>query len=198
MEIIAHRRNSIEELKMTPEKYGIEVDIRSQGDRLVIHHDPFAAGENFEDWLSNYRHKTLILNVKEEGLEERLLALMQSHGLQDFFFLDQSFPFLVKYAMLGEHRCAVRVSEFEPVGTALSLAGKIDWVWVDCFTRFPLSPEDAQTLKAAGFQLCLVSPELQGRNPEKEIPELAGRLLAEDIVFDAVCTKRADVWERCL
>ena len=33
---------------------------------------------------------------------------------------------------------AVRISEFESIETALTLAGKVDWVWVDCFTHFPL------------------------------------------------------------
>ncbi|MET1530562.1 hypothetical protein [Burkholderia sola] len=48
MKIIAHRRNTIEALQATPEKYGIEVDIRSVADRLVIHHDPFVDGESFD------------------------------------------------------------------------------------------------------------------------------------------------------
>lgn len=192
--IIAHRRNSIDELLSLPYKYGVEVDIRSYGDELIIHHDPYATGVRFEDWLAHYRHGTLILNVKEEGLEERLISLMHSHGIDDWFFLDQSFPFLVKYALLGEHRCAVRVSEFESLQTALSLAGKIDWVWVDCFTRFPLTAEDAQVLKAAGFKLCLVSPELQGW-ADREIAVFAGMLRRENIVFDAICTKRMELWD---
>ena len=76
MQIIHHRRNTREQLLQTNPKYGVEVDIRSLGDRLVIHHDPFADGEAFEPWIAAYRHGTLILNVKEEGLEDRLLSLM--------------------------------------------------------------------------------------------------------------------------
>jgi len=101
----------------------------------------------------------------------------------------------VKWARAGERRCAVRVSEFESVDSALTLAGKVDWVWVDCFTHFPLSALDGRRLKDAGFKLCMVSPELQGRNADVEIPQLA-RLLAErGIVADAICTKRPDLWE---
>ncbi len=120
---------------------------------------------------------------------------MKASHIQDYFFLDQSFPFLVKWARLGERNCAVRVSEFESIETALSLAGKVDWVWVDCFTHFPLQREDAQRLKAAGFRLCLVSPELQGRDAELEIPQMARLLVERGIQMDAVCTKRADLWE---
>lgn len=195
MKLITHRRNTICELTATDSKYGVEVDIRSKGTQLIIHHDPFVDGESFDDWINVYRHGTLILNVKEEGLEARLISLMKSKGIDDYFFLDQSFPFLVKWSKAGEHRCAVRVSEFETIDTALTLAGKVDWVWVDCFTHFPLSEQNAIRLKAAGFKLCLVSPELQGRDAEIEIPHLISVLKERDIVADAVCTKRPDLWE---
>jgi hypothetical protein len=198
MRFIAHRRNTIEELIKTPHEYGVEVDIRSEQGKLIIHHDPFTLGADFEEWLKYYQHGTLILNVKEEGLEARLIELMQRYRVTDFFFLDQSFPFLIKWSQLGERRCAVRVSEFESINTALSLAGKIDWVWVDCFTRFPLSGEDAKHLQNAGFKLCLVSPELQGRSAETEIPVLADLLRKYSIHPEAVCTKHAELWKSAL
>ena len=194
MEIIAHRRNTIAELAATPPAYGVEVDIRSHGSDLIIHHDPYVDGEIFERWIAGYRHGTLILNVKEEGLEQRLIALMQAHGISRYFFLDQSFPFLVRTARTGERRCAVRVSEFESLDTALALASQIEWVWVDCFTRFPLDRAGADRLHAAGFNLCLVSPELQGREAEIEIPQLRAQLDALGIDAAAVCTKRPELW----
>ena len=195
MKLISHRRNTVAELLATDTKYGVEVDIRSEGDRLIIHHDPCVPGESFNEWIDKYRHGTLILNVKEEGLESRLIPLMRSKGITDYFFLDQSFPFLVKWSKVGEHRCAVRVSEFESIDTALTLAGKVDWVWVDCFNYFPLTEQDAQKLKRAGFKLCLVSPELQGRDTNIEISKLVSLLKERNIVADAVCTKRPDLWE---
>lgn len=136
----------------------------------------------------------MILNVKEEGLETRLTKLMREHGLSDYFFLDQSFPFLVKWSRMGERRCAVRVSEFESVDTALALAGAIDWVWVDCFTRFPLTRAAADSLRQAGLRLCLVSPELQGRPADPEIAAMRAQLASMGITADAVCTKRPDLW----
>ncbi|MFA6985467.1 MAG: phosphatidylinositol-specific phospholipase C/glycerophosphodiester phosphodiesterase family protein [Arenimonas sp.] len=195
MIVIRHRRNSGQQLRDTAPELGVEVDIRSNGNDLILHHDPFVDGERFEDWLAHFRHRTLILNVKEEGLEDRLIALMQAHGISDYFFLDQSFPFLVRTANRGESRCAVRVSEFESIDTALSLAGRIDWVWVDCFTRFPLDRAQAARLQQAGFKLCLVSPELQGRSATEEIPALRALLQREGIVADAVCTKEPVLWQ---
>lgn len=198
MKFIAHRKNTIEELSATPSCYGIEVDIRSSGENLIIHHDPFESGVDFREWMAYYKHGTLILNVKEEGLEREILAVMQKHGVEDFFFLDQSFPFLIKWANLGERRCAVRVSEFESVETALTLAGRIDWVWVDCFTKLPIDAKGYERLKRAGFKLCLVSPELQGRKGDHFIEALADDLKSLGIEMDAVCTKTPEAWKRSL
>jgi hypothetical protein len=196
MIIISHRRNTVAELVATPQRYGIEVDIRSRGDDLIIHHDAFVAGESFEQWIAAYRHATLILNVKEEGLEGRLLNLMKAHGIEDFFFLDQSFPFLMKTARAGERRCAVRASEFEVIDTALCLGGMVDWVWVDCFNPgLWLSGADARRLQDAGLRLCLVSPELQGRIGAEELEKVKERQRAQGIAFDAVCTKVPAQWE---
>ena len=194
MIIVRHRRNTREELRATSPEYGIELDLRSRGDAIIVHHDAFADGEDFEDWLRDYRHRLLILNVKEEGLEDRLIALMRAHGIEDWFFLDQSFPFLVRTATRGESRCAVRVSEYESIDTALSLAGKVDWIWVDCFTRFPLDRAQAQRLREAGFRLCLVSPELQGRDAAEGIAAMRALLEREGIAVDAVCTKETALW----
>ena len=195
MNLIAHRRNTVVELQSTDSKFGIEVDVRSSGQRLIIHHDPFVEGTDFVEWIESYRHGTLILNVKEEGLEARLIDLMEEKGIDDYFFLDQSFPFLIKWSKAGERRCAVRVSEFESVESAMILAGRVDWVWVDCFTRFPLSNSDATLLQGAGFKLCVVSPELQGRNAETEVPILYDIMSERQIIPNAVCTKRPDLWE---
>lgn len=195
MRIIVHRRNTMAELKAVPPQYGVEVDLRSRGERLILAHDPFVDGEDFDSWLRYFRHGTLIANVKEEGLEERIKILLSERGIDDFFFLDQSFPFLVRTARNGERRCAVRVSEYEGIGTALALAHLIEWVWVDCFTRFPLSTEDAAKLNSAGLKLCLVSPELQGRSTPGEIAALRAILDERGIAPDAVCTKFSEYWE---
>jgi hypothetical protein len=56
--------------------------------------------------------------------------------------------------------------------------------------------KEGQELKKAGFKLCLVSPELQGRDAIVEIPKLALLLKERHINADAVCTKRPDIWEK--
>lgn len=194
MIIISHRRNTIDELKSTPRHLGVEVDIRSFGNKLVINHDPYQDGLDFEMWLTFFSHGTLILNVKEEGLESRLLDLMKSKGINDFFFLDQSFPFLVKWANLGESRSAVRVSEYESIDTALNLAGKVEWVWLDCFKKLSIDSKQIRTLKNAGFKICLVSPELHSRDYKSEVSSAINWINEMSIEIDAVCTKYPEIW----
>jgi hypothetical protein len=195
MHRILHRINTKEALLKVPVEFGVEVDIRTRGSQLIMHHDPFEKGEDFEDWLQVYKHGTLILNVKEEGLENCLIDLMVKYNIDNYFFLDQSFPFLIKTAKSNERRCAVRVSEFEHIKTAMTLAGKIDWVWIDCFTHFPLTNEDANRLQVdGGFKLCFVSPELQGRTSLDGIKKYREAIKSLGIKGDAVCTKHPDLW----
>ena len=194
MEIIKHRVNSIELLKSTNTDFGVEVDIRSIDGGCYIHHDPFNPGVRFEEWLEHYKHGTLILNVKEEGLEQHLLDLMEKFSLENFFFLDQSIPFIVKWAKQGELRCAVRISEYEPVALALNFSSMVKWAWVDHFTRFPLTAESAHLITGQGVHLCIVSPELHGEDQVVHIQSLQTTLLEQNIEVRAVCTKKPELW----
>lgn len=194
MEIIKHRINTIEQLKKTHTKYGVEVDIRTFGNELVISHDPFSFDISFNEWISFYAHGTLILNVKEDGLEDRLLNEMQKHKIENFFILDQAFPYLIKTIKSGEKRCAIRFSEYESINTVLSIKGFADWVWVDFFTKFPLDKYSFDLLKDNNFKLCIVSPELQGYG-EKTVLNLKNFIKNNNFKFDAVCTKHVEIWK---
>lgn len=196
MKIIAHRRNTRLDLDATPKEFGVEVDLRSSSGRLITAHDAFSPGEDFQFWLENFDHSTLIANVKEDGLEDLIMKSLAERDIEDFFFLDQSFPSIFRFALSGEPRSAVRISEFESLETALALAGRVRWVWIDSLERFPLSEKEMDRIASAGFMTCIVSPELQGRNPDNEVPELLEMFKGWQVEIDAVCTKRADLWQR--
>ena len=189
---IAHRINTVEQLRQVPHEYGIELDLRDSRGKLVLWHDPFPPEDAplFEDFLSEYHHRLIILNVKSERIEWATLDLMRQFNIESYFFLDSSFPMIRQLVAKGESRVAVRFSEYEPAESALALAGQVEWVWVDCFTRMPLAPETYSQLKRH-FKLCAVSPELQGRGVES-IVDYAKQL--EPYPMDAVCTKRPDLW----
>jgi tripartite-type tricarboxylate transporter receptor subunit TctC len=70
------------------------------------------------------------------------------------------------------------------------MAGKCEWVWVDCFTKLPLTREVYAQLKKH-FKICLVSPELLGR--PSEIGWYREQLAGMEI--DAVCTDQGRDWQ---
>jgi hypothetical protein len=194
--ICAHRVNTAEGLAHVDPAYGVEIDVHADGDRLVLVHDPFATGERFEDWLEAYRHAFIVLNTKEEGLEERISAVLAERRIEHWAFLDQSFPFLVKTLRRGESRCMVRISEYESVETALALPNRPDWVWVDSFTGEWPEASDLARLVAHGFRLMVVSPELQARDLDEEFPRIVETFERAGVPIHGVCTKRAEVWDR--
>lgn len=197
MKFIAHRINTIEQLRQVPQSYGVELDARDHTNgQIYLQHEPFMDGEDFEEYLKEYHHGTMIVNVKSERIEHKVTELLERYHVDDYFFLDSSFPMIKLLTDMGERKIALRYSELEGMDTLRNMAGRVDWVWVDCFTRMPLTKEDFLELKGLGYKLCLVSPDLVGRADEAE----AYRRQLEDmgIVFDAVCAKlyHADVWER--
>ena len=85
--IIIHRCNTIDQLRSIPKKYGVEIDIRSYKDQLVLHHDPFVKdAATFHDWINHFEHESIILNVKEEGVEEKLIKIMKDYEIDKYFF----------------------------------------------------------------------------------------------------------------
>jgi hypothetical protein len=177
--IIRHRINTIEQLEQVPPHQGIEFDIREGPTGIMVTHDPWTPGIPFEAFVARIRHAFCIVNVKCEGIEYEALRLLKNAGVESFFLLDCSFPMIVKLSRMGERRIAVRVSEYEATATAASLCGKVDWIWFDSFACLP-TPQLCDNLRAAGFRVCLVSPELQGRTED------ATHLRPH---VDAVCTK---------
>lgn len=188
---IRHRINTVKDLETVPFNMGIEIDIRYEGSKLILQHDPYKSGEYFEDLLKKYKHSFIILNVKTEGIEVEALRLINAYGVKDYFFLDLSFPAIIKLSKTGENNIAVRFSEYEPLEQALSLKNITKWVWIDCFNKMPLDSNSYEKLKNC-FKLCIVSPELQGYSTDR-IEEFKNTL--KNFKIDAICTKAPHLWE---
>ena len=77
MILINHKVNSISKLLKTSVEFGVETDLRSENKKIYLHHDHFKKGESFEKWIKYYKHKILILNVKEEGLENMVIKILK-------------------------------------------------------------------------------------------------------------------------
>lgn len=188
----SHRINTVKQLINTNTEYGIEIDLRDDlNGNVYIAHDPFINGELFDEFLKHYNHSFIILNIKSERIEYKVLELIQKYNIKNYFFLDSSFPMIYKLSCHGERNIAIRFSEYEGLDTILSMKGKVDWVWVDCFTKNPLTRGIYQILKNAGFKLCFVSPELQNQN--NKLNEYKNYFSSNDIVLDMICTKEYNI-----
>jgi len=194
IKIIMHRINTISELKKIPCSYGVEIDVRSQNNKLILNHDPFKQGEKLSNWLNFYSHSFLIINVKEEGLEKNIFKLLKKFKVKNFFFLDQSFPFLIKHLKFLSKKTAVRFSEYESIETVLNLKNKVNWVWVDCFSKKPISKINFQKIKKTRIKICYVSPELQGEKNIKKIKDFIKKIKKNKLHPEAVCTKFPQLW----
>ncbi|EJS9711053.1 hypothetical protein N2H56_001580, partial [Campylobacter coli] len=87
--IFLHRQNNLE---FPIENYGIEIDLRYK-ERLVLNHDileqdllyPF-----FEEKIQFMKNIPIICNIKESGLEERVIELLGNKF--EYYFLDSQIP----------------------------------------------------------------------------------------------------------
>jgi hypothetical protein len=192
---IHHRVNDSSRLSDIPKTAGVEIDLRSWKQSIVVTHDVYTDAESLDTWLKNYNHSKLILNVKEEGIEEKILGLVRSANIDSYFFLDQSFPWLVKTIRSGEVRTAIRISDFESPLTALSVQPRPNWIWADSFSGdWGYLNEWAERLKERGFQICVASPELHGRQSQVEFNNLQSIVNHLGNNIDAVCTKVPEKW----
>lgn len=194
MLFIHHRKNLSQEIRFVPSKDGVEIDLRSNGEQIYLQHDAFVQGEDFETWLDSWNGQFLVLNVKEEGLEDRILKILTKRQISEYFFLDQSFPFLVRTLRKGNQKVAARVSDIESIETALAV--NCEWVWIDCFNGdWSFLENTIPRLVLAGKKICLVSPELVRVDSGIELASLQSILRSIPFQVDAVCSKVVSLWE---
>ena len=193
-EIIIHRVNTIKGLKQVQPQFGTEIDIRAWGSELILNHEPFLSGEKLEDYIDEYQHGTLILNIKEAGIEDEVLRLVRLRPqIKSYFLLDIEFPYLYRASRQGERSIAIRFSEDESIELAKKYTEKIDWVWIDTNTQLPLDKSSAPILNM--FKKCMVCPERWGR--PSDIVNYKKLMYSLDFKIDAVmtCDKYIESWK---
>lgn len=212
--IFLHRQNDPEFIQFKNVD-GIELDIRSIGSDLVLTHDRLSSHhlENsssliyLSEVVQHLKNYTVIVNVKESGLEEQISDLFDDNNIK-YYFLDSQIPDILRLSKKEEYKgkFIIRVSQFENINYDLLNFSKPEFIWVDYnFENFNLNryikflkninnDEHINTLK---IQKILVSPELYG---------LQNINLAYDIIQDkditdilkqfSVCTKIPDEWRK--
>jgi hypothetical protein len=192
MIIIKHRVNNSKVLRRLNNNYGVEIDLRSKNKSIYLHHDPYIKGELFSKWIKYYNHKLLVLNVKEEGLENQILKILKKNKIKNFFFHDQTFSTVLKN--MHKTDVSIRFSEYEDLKKINILFNKIKWLWVDNFTEISLRKKFYDFLKKKKVKICIVSPELVQKKRIKEINKIILKLKKNNFKIDAVCTKKPKLW----
>ena len=194
MEIIIHRINRIKDLKKIPKNFGTEIDIRSYGSNLILNHEPKKNGDHFENYLENYDNGTLILNIKESGIEDEVIKkIKRFKKIKSFFLLDVEVPYLFKCLQNNHKHCAIRTSFYEPLSSSLKFKKIFNWLWID--TIKPINFNDKKEKKILNnFKKCLVCPERWGM-PQK-IKTYKDYFKKKNINLDAVMTsmKYSKIW----
>lgn len=188
MLIINHRVNTVTELQEIPSDNGVEIDLRAYKDKIILNHEPFSDGEDFDFFLENYNHKFLILNVKEAGIEKSIEKKLKLRGITDYFYLDLNYSSIHEFVSNFEKKFALRLSEYEGVENILKMYSKADWIWVDCFNSLFQETDIYYLLREKNFKICIASPDLLNRFEEIEI--YINYFKKINFVPDAVCVKK--------
>lgn len=154
--------------------YGTETDVRDLGGQLVISHDM----PRHQDALPltdvlklAYGYRVpLALNIKADGLAEPLQEAMKDFPGLDWFVFDMSVPDMRSH-FAKCNPTYTRCSDVEPSPVYLDRAHGI---WLDALETPWLDAREIERVLAWSKPVCLVSPELHGRDPLPLWNELKG------------------------
>jgi hypothetical protein len=192
MQFIAHRINTIADLRTVPKEYGVEIDVRVDVNSIILGHDPGLNGVEINEFLKYFEHYLLIINVKTEKIEKNIIDILRDKNISNYFFLDSSMSSIVQLSPKAEKKFSGRISEFESIESIKLSKDLVDWVWVDCFTKFSLTTVNFQILKdVLNKKICLTSPDLVGR-PE-DIALHAHIIRSLGCFPDAICCKLGNI-----
>lgn len=176
MRILAHRgfwrdprekNTSIAFERAFERGYGIETDLRDYRGEIVVSHDiPCEGVMRFEALLALYdkydRPGTLALNVKSDGLQDKLLKALTDREICDYFFFDMSVPDALGYQRRGL-RFFTRESEHERSPAFYEGA---QGVWLDAFESEWYKSDTIHCHLKNSKHVAVVSPELHGRKKD--------------------------------
>ena len=155
--------------------FGVETDIRDLNGVLVISHDIPTLYDTeiitldcfFELYKSFNIDPPLALNVKSDGLQEKLLELIIKYEIKNYFVFDMSIPDTIGYIKKGL-KVFSRQSEYEQTP---AFVDKIDGVWLDEFNSHWIKPDKISDHLENNKKVCIVSPELHKRDKSYEWQE---------------------------
>ena len=172
--------------------FGIETDLRDCQGSLVVAHDPpptrpsLSASDFFGLATAVDHSLPLAINIKSDGLQEMLLEALASHRITNYFLFDMSVPDALLSIKAGL-RVFTRQSDVEVVPNFYDQA---QGVWLDAFYDDSwITPQLIEQHLNNDKSVCLVSPEIHGRDTSKlwdllassNLPQRKNFMLCTDI-----------------
>jgi hypothetical protein len=142
--------------------FGTETDTRDLAGTLMVAHDPPRGGEPlWDDVVGIFRGTGLPLavNVKADGLADLIGRSFRDSGIEWFAF-DMSGPETIRFARAGLPYFT-RHSDIEPSPILYPQAAG---VWLDAFHGLWFDADELRRHLDKGKSVCVVSPELHGRD----------------------------------
>jgi hypothetical protein len=165
--------------------FGTETDVRDHAGELVIAHDMPTGDElKLTDVLDilGERDLPLALNIKADGLGPLIIQTMAGRPQTRWFTFDMSGPELIRQQRLAMP-VFTRRSEYEREAV---LYDQAQGVWLDAFEGLWFTAKDIAAMLDDGKRVCVVSPELHGRDPQPLWSILRGAGLYDSAIM--VCT----------
>jgi Glycerophosphoryl diester phosphodiesterase len=174
VKIIAHRgfwikeseKNTLEALKRAIDNgFGFETDYRDYCGNIVISHNiPQGSEPTAEDvfaLLNKFKmsEMPLAINVKADGLQDKLNDLLHKYNIENYFLFDMSIPDTIGYINNGMS-IATRHSEYEK---EFPFYAQSTTVWLDCFVDDWIDEDIIQMHLSNCKNVCIVSPDLHKR-----------------------------------
>lgn len=199
--IFLHRQNK----NVNSKALGIEIDVRSGQTGIMVCHEVANIAQTHWDlkyFVNQFKNKKVIVNIKESGIEEEVIEILNKHKV-DYYFLDSQIPDIIRLAKKYPNissKFIIRISNYESINNSLLEFIKPDYVWIDWFKFDNFNIEEykkyyydtIEAINNLGLSISpiLVSPELYDLNYYTISEELSKEIFPEN-----VCSKTLDLWK---
>jgi hypothetical protein len=145
--------------------FGTETDLRDYSGQIVISHDiadgnAISLNEFFSIFNRYDKGLPLALNVKADGLQQKLKVALREHEIENYFVFDMSVPDTIGYIDAGINIFS-RQSEYEPKP---AFYNECKGVWLDSFKSIWYKNDLILSHINNDKQVAIVSSELHRRN----------------------------------
>ena len=134
---IAHQQNKLKKLKTLLDNNirGIEIDLRSDRNKVIISHDPFLNGLDFFKTVKKLKNFFVIVDMKSTGFSEKVLKVLNKEKI-NFLFLNLIASEQI-YLIEKNHskNLFLRYSSIEKPNLTTKNFKKIKWIWFDFFNK---------------------------------------------------------------